>query len=102
MATQVHNVFFHVGVGLFTLSYSPGTITAILLYIPVNYLIIKRAFEEDLIETKSCLSLFICGGLTFWLMEFYGVIFFIIGVIISWIWIILAPRLPFLNASHKK
>ena len=88
MATQVHNVIFHLGGSLVTQSYSPGTLTALLLYIPVNYFVIKKAFEEELINEKSCLILFICGGLAFWLMEFFGIIFFIIGVIISWIWII--------------
>jgi hypothetical protein len=93
MATQVHNVLFHLGGSLFTQSYSPGTITALILYIPVNYLIIRNAFHEKFLNKKSCLILFISGGLAFWLNEFFGIIYFIIGLIISWIWIILAPKL---------
>jgi len=93
MCTQVHNIIFHVGGSLFTQSFSPGTITALLLYLPVNYLILRKAFQEELIDKKSCLFLFILGGLTFWLFEFFGSHFFMIGFILSWIWIFLSPKL---------
>ena len=91
MATQVHNVIYHVGGSLLTLSYSPGTLTAIVLYIPANIFILKKAYQEEIISNKSCLLLFICGGLTFWFLEFFGILFFLIGVISSWIWIIIKP-----------
>ena len=101
MATQVHNVIYHVGGSLLTLSYSPGTITAILLYMPTNVIIIRNAFREEYINKNSCIFLFIAGGLTFWLMEFFGIVCFILGVILSGIWIIIAPKIRDNNENNN-
>ena len=39
MTTQVANAFFHIFFSFYYLDFSPGTITAILLYLPINYFI---------------------------------------------------------------
>lgn len=93
MATQVHNVIYHIGGSIISLSYSPGTITAILLYIPANVIIIRNAFREEILNRNLCIILFLLGGLAFWLLEFFSIIVFVSSIIFSWIWIILAPRL---------
>ena len=46
MTAQVVNAFFHVFFSFYFNDFSPGTITAVVLYLPVNYLIIKAAFKE--------------------------------------------------------
>ena len=101
MATQVHNVIYHLGGSIMTLSYSPGTITAILLYVPANLIIIRNAFREDHINRNTCIVLFLLGGLTFWLMEFFGIMLFILGIMLSWFWIFLGPRLFHNNTSNQ-
>ena len=46
MATQVNNMIFHTGGTIVFQDFSPGLITAILLYIPVNLLLHKRRFRR--------------------------------------------------------
>ena len=41
MTTQVINAFFHVFFSFYFNDFSPGAITAVLLYLPVNYFIIR-------------------------------------------------------------
>jgi hypothetical protein len=87
MATQVHNILFHVGGSIVFRDFSPGTITAVLLYIPINVLILRKAFEEEWINGKSAAVLFVVGGVAFWSMEAFGPPLFIGLIVISWIWI---------------
>lgn len=72
MATQVQNALYHAGAGLFFMDYSPGTITAILLYVPVNIFIWLKAIEEGWITKATVLVLFILGGIAFWSFELLG------------------------------
>ena len=62
MATQVHNLLFHVGGTIVFRDFSPGTITAVLLYLPVNIVILRKASEEEWINWKSGVILFLLGG----------------------------------------
>ena len=73
MTTQVVNAFFHVFFSFYFNDFSPGAITAVLLYLPVNYLIIKAALKEG--HLKSYLELFILflAGITYFtLFEVIG------------------------------
>ena len=73
MTAQVVNAFFHVFFSFYFNDFSPGTITAVVLYLPVNYLIIKAAFKEGYL--KSYLELFVLflAGITcFTLFESIG------------------------------
>ena len=50
MTTQVINAFFHVFFSFYFNDFSPGAITAVLLYLPVNYFIIRAALREGYIK----------------------------------------------------
>ena len=56
MTTQVVNAFFHIFFSFYFNDFSPGAITAALLYLPINTLIIRAAFQEGFL--KSYLELF--------------------------------------------
>ena len=68
MTTQVMNALFHVFFSIYFNDLSPGTITAVLLYLPTNYLIIKAAFNEGYIENKIELLMIILAALIIFLL----------------------------------
>ena len=73
MTTQVINAFFHVFFSFYLNDFSPGAITAVLLYLPVNYFIIRAAFREGYIKSYvELLILFLSGITTFTLFEMMG------------------------------
>jgi hypothetical protein len=73
MTTQVINAFFHVFFSFYFNDFSPGAITAVLLYLPVNYLIIRAALREGYIKSYvELLILFLSGIVTFTLFEMIG------------------------------
>ena len=73
MTTQVVNAFFHIFFSFYFLDFSPGAITATLLYLPVNYLIFRAAFLEGyLTNSLELLLIFFAAILTFLLFELIG------------------------------
>tara|TARA_B100000767_G_C19746503_1_gene528788 strand:+ start:712 stop:1239 length:528 start_codon:yes stop_codon:yes gene_type:complete len=73
MTTQIVNALFHIFFSFYYYDFSPGVITAILLYLPVNFYIIKAAFKEGYLKNKKELSiLFVLGISTFALFEAIG------------------------------
>ena len=73
MAIQVVNAAFHIFFSLYYFDFSPGTITAIFLYLPINFLIIQSAFREGLLKnTTELIIIFILGTSTFVLFELLG------------------------------
>ena len=73
MATQVVNAAFHIFFSIYYSDFSPGTITAILLYLPINFLIIQSAFREGLLKNSTeLIIIFILGISTFTLFELVG------------------------------
>ena len=73
MATQVVNAAFHIFFSLYYSDFSPGTITAIFLYLPINFLIIQSAFREGLLKNSTeLIIIFILGVSTFALFELIG------------------------------
>jgi hypothetical protein len=73
MTTQVVNAFFHVFFSFYFLDFSPGVITAVLLYLPVNYFIFKAALNEEYLGSKKeIVYIFILGASTFALFEMIG------------------------------
>jgi len=87
MATQVHNIVFHVGGTIVFRDYSPGTLTAVLLYLPVNVLILRKASQAGWIDRRSGVVLFLLGGAMFWAHEAFGPLPFILGILATWTWI---------------
>ena len=90
MATQVVNAAFHIFFSFYYSDFSPGTITAILLYLHINFLIIQSAFREGLLKNSTELStIFILGISIFALFEWIGpkvwlVSFFICFIYYFW------------------
>ena len=73
MTTQVINAFFRLFFSFYFNDFSPGAITAVLLYLPVNYFIIKAAFRDGYIKSYvELLILFLSGIATFTLFEMIG------------------------------
>jgi len=73
MTTQVANAFFHIFFSIYYNDFSPGLITAICLYIPINFLIIRSALKEGFLKNR--LELFVLsflGIMTFALFEIIG------------------------------
>lgn len=81
MTTQVVNAFFHIFFSLYFLDFSPGAITAVLLYMPVNYLIFRAALLEGYLRSISeFLLIFFAAILTFSLFELIGPIVIIYSI----------------------
>ena len=87
MATQVHNMLFHVGGTIVFRDWSPGTATAVLLYVPVNLLILGKALDEGWITRRSGWLVFFAGGATFWLWELLGPIVLVLALVAAGAWI---------------
>ena len=64
MTTQVVNAFFHIFFSFYFADFSPGAITGIILYLPINYLIFKAAFNEGFIKSYLELFLIFIAGVT--------------------------------------
>ena len=73
MTTQVVNAIFHVFFSFYFSDFSPGAITGVFLYLPVNYFIFKAALNESYLDNrKDLVYLFILAALTFGLFEMIG------------------------------
>jgi len=73
MTTQIVNAFFHVFFSFYFLDFSPGTVTAVLLYLPINYLIFNAAFNEGYVNNIIEIGyIFLLGAITFALFEIIG------------------------------
>jgi hypothetical protein len=73
MTTQVVNACFHVFFSFYFQDFSPGAITGVLLYLPVNYLIFKAALREGYLNgMREVVGLFLIGATTFALFEIIG------------------------------
>ena len=64
MTTQVVNAFFHIFYSVYFYDFSPGAITAVILYLPVNYLIIRAAFQEGHLKSYAELFILFLAGIT--------------------------------------
>ena len=93
MTTQVVNAFFHVTFSLYFLDFSPGAITGVLLYLPVNYLIFKSALCEGYLDsTREIGYIFILGSATFALFEYIGPVVMQITLLLSVIYYFLSVK----------
>jgi len=87
MATQVNNMIFHTGGTIVFQDFSPGLITSILLYIPVNIIIAQKALQEGWISKRSLTVLFLLGGIIFWSFVKLGLFLMVTVLLISYLWI---------------
>ena len=86
-AIQVVNAFYHIFFSFYFSDFSPGTVTAFLLYLPVNFLIVQAAFKEGLLKSYfeyGCIALL--GTATFVLFEIFGPIIIGLAIIFSLIY----------------
>ena len=83
-AIQVVNAFYHIFFSFFFSDFSPGTVTAALLYLPVNFLIVQAAYKEGLLKSYfEYIYIALLGTPTFVLFEIYGSIIIGLAIIFS-------------------
>lgn len=86
MATQVVNAVFHLGGTILTQHYSPGTLTGLVLYLPVNFLIARAAIREGWVGWPVLLAMFVIGAGIFAAFEMLGPFPMIVFLLICWGW----------------
>ena len=93
ITAQVANAFFHIFFSFYYQDFSPGTITAVLFYLPLNYFIIMAAFDEEFLKNRLELGiLFFLGAITFILFEMIGPIIILISILLSVLYYIIFNR----------
>lgn len=60
----INAVFFHIGPVLVTRKYSPGTISAALLFLPLGAVMFRNALESGAADTGTVIGAFVIGALT--------------------------------------
>lgn len=87
MTTQLQNILYHIGTSIYFEDFSPGTITALVLYVPVNFYIITKAFKEGWLTKSMFLFFFVLSGIMYWVFELLGpayiAVFLGIGLVYS-------------------
>ena len=62
-AVLFHNALFHMAATAYIGIYSPGLLSAILLYVPVFYHVVKRGYREGLLPNGSAIAVFGVAGI---------------------------------------
>lgn len=92
MATQVHNAIYHLGATIAFRDFSPGLITAMLLYVPTNGLIARAALKEEWVSPRQLGAIFVAGGILFWAFEFVGPPVLLVSTLATWFWALISGR----------
>ena len=83
-AIQVINAFFHIFFSVYFNDFSPGVITAVLVYLPGNYLIVRAAYREGYLKSYAEYGyIALLGTVTFVLFEIYGPLVIVLSIISS-------------------
>ena len=72
LTTQLHNVFYHVGAGLYFVDYSPGTVSAVALYLPLHLFLLWQAMQEQWVTLRGAAGLLLVSGGLYWAFELIG------------------------------
>ena len=81
---EIINALFHIFFSLYYTDFSPGTITAVLVYLPGNYLIVRAAFQEGYLKSYIEYGyIALLGTTTFVLFEIYGPVIIGLSIICS-------------------
>lgn len=81
---EIINAFFHIFFSFYYNDFSPGAITAVLVYLPGNYLIVRAAFEEGYLNSYIEYGyIALLGTTTFVLFEIYGPVIIGLSIICS-------------------
>ena len=86
LGVQFHNAIFHLYFTIYYGVYSPGVVSGLVAYIPLNCVLILLAFRENYINKISGVVIFVGSGIFYWLYylvlgEIVIIIFFIISII---------------------
>jgi|TARA_B110000967_G_scaffold197118_1_gene228479 hypothetical protein len=86
-AIQVVNAFYHIFFSFYFSDFSPGTVTAAVLYLPVNFLIVQAAFKEGFLKGYFEYGLIaLLGTATFVLFEIFGPIIIGLAIIFCFVY----------------
>lgn len=94
MASQVANIGFHVGGSLVFQDFSPGTITAVLVYLPVNFVIMRAALREGHVTVSALLGLLVAGVGVFAAFEMLGPLPMLAVILACFAWIGVSAARP--------
>jgi len=72
LTIQLHNVVYHVGAGVYFADYSPGTVSAVALYLPINLLLLWQAIREQWVTATGAGALLMVSGGLYWAFELMG------------------------------
>jgi hypothetical protein len=91
---QVINAFYHIFFSFYFKDFSPGVISGILLYLPVNFLIVQAALKEGFLKSYAEYGLIaFLGTITFVLFEIYGPIIIALAIVLSFLYFFISDRL---------
>ena len=79
LTIQLHNVVYHVGAGVYFADYSPGTVTAVALYLPINLFLIWQAIREQWVTATGAGALLMVSGGLYWAFELMGPLVIAVG-----------------------
>ncbi|MDQ8161258.1 MAG: HXXEE domain-containing protein [Gemmatimonadota bacterium] len=79
LTTQLHNVVYHVGAGVYVADYSPGTVTAVILYLPINLFLLWQAIREQWVTAMGAGALLLVSGGLYWAFELIGPVVIALG-----------------------
>lgn len=84
LTVQFHNAIYHLFFTIYYGVYSPGVVSGLIVYIPLNCILILLAYRENYINKISGVIIFLIAGVAYWLYYcFLGEIMIIIFLIIS-------------------
>ncbi|WP_390914595.1 HXXEE domain-containing protein [Pseudosulfitobacter sp. SM2401] len=87
MGSQIVNAIFHLGATIVFQDFSPGLITGLLVYLPVNFVILRAALRDGIVTPIQLLVLFFIGAAMFAVFEAVGPIILIAFGLVSVAWI---------------
>lgn len=93
ITAQVANAFFHIFFSIYYQDFSPGTITAVIFYLPINYFIVRAAFNEGFLKNRLELGVLVfLGVMTFIMFEMIGPVVIPISILSSLLYYIIFNR----------
>ena len=92
LTMQLHNVLYHVGAGLVFADYSPGTISAIVLYLPINVFLLHQAIREGYITSRLGTGIVLVAGVLYWSFELIGPVMIGVGFLSGALAVLVAER----------
>ena len=83
LTLQFQNATYHLIFTINTGAYSPGLISGLMVYIPLNCVFIYLAYREKYINKISGVGVFLTAGLIYWIYHFTGELIIVLYCILS-------------------